>query len=287
MTKTLTRSLKLADIRIDAGTQSRATIDHETTVPEYAEAMLDGAKFPPVVVFTDGNENWLADGFHRYWAATKAEFVDLLAEVRPGTLLDAVEHSIGANRSHGLRRTNADKRKAVLMALESFPERSNRALAKMAGVGHDMVAIARKSQLAETASSKSQLGETPSSKSDKRVGLDGKSRSMPKAKRAGQLATVASCGPEPDAVPGKPMQLEAVRNPLGFSELANLVNGMVKDEVGLVADMLAGNWPFEVEAIENAASTLESCARHLRHLAKVGLAGWQAAERHGRAGTLP
>jgi hypothetical protein len=281
MTNPLTRSLKLAEIRIDAGTQSRAAIDHETTVPEYAEAMLDGAKFPPVVVFTDGNDNWLADGFHRFWAAKKAEFVDLLAEVRTGTLLDAVEHSIGANRSHGLRRTNADKHKAVLMALESFPERSNRAVAKMAGVSHETVALAR-AQVAKIATSiggsggkNCHLTDPPvaNSKSDKRVGLDGKSYSMPKAKRAGQLSTVDSCG----EAPAEPMQLEAVRNPLGFSELANLVNGMVRDEVGLVADMLAGNWPFEVEAIESAASTLESCARHLRHLARVGLAGWQAA----------
>ncbi len=33
-------------------------------VAEYAEAMLDGAKFPPVIVYRDGAVHWLADGYH-------------------------------------------------------------------------------------------------------------------------------------------------------------------------------------------------------------------------------
>ena len=60
---------------------------------------------------------WLADGFHRYWAAMAIEAKDLLCEVRQGTVRDAILYSVGANAKHGLRRTNADKRKAVLTML--------------------------------------------------------------------------------------------------------------------------------------------------------------------------
>src|SRR5262249_33580652 len=41
----------------------------------------------------------------------------LRVEVRQGTRRDAVLHAVGANASHGLRRTRADARRAVLLLL--------------------------------------------------------------------------------------------------------------------------------------------------------------------------
>src|SRR5690348_8493475 len=35
---------------------------------DYTQAMVDGAEFPPLVVFWDGSDYWLADGFHRHSA---------------------------------------------------------------------------------------------------------------------------------------------------------------------------------------------------------------------------
>jgi hypothetical protein len=52
--------LGLDSIRLDAGTQTRAHID-DATVAEYAEAMLRGDRFPPVVVFQSGSDFILAD----------------------------------------------------------------------------------------------------------------------------------------------------------------------------------------------------------------------------------
>ena len=74
----------------------------------------------PVVVFHDGVDHWLADGFHRYHASRRIEALESVAEVRTGTRRDAVLYSVGANASHGQRRTNADKRRAV-MTLLGFP----------------------------------------------------------------------------------------------------------------------------------------------------------------------
>ena len=60
--------LLISQIRRDGGTQPRAAINQDT-VNEYREDMKNGDKFPPVIVFYDGEIYWLADGFHRIEAA--------------------------------------------------------------------------------------------------------------------------------------------------------------------------------------------------------------------------
>ena len=59
--------MRLEEIRIDGGTQARAKMN-TATVEEYATALKEGVIFPPVVVFYDGTDYWLADGFNRYYA---------------------------------------------------------------------------------------------------------------------------------------------------------------------------------------------------------------------------
>lgn len=132
--------LKLSKIRIDGGTQPREDIDIET-VDEYVEAMKEGDKFPPVVVFNDGAKYWLADGFHRYHASNKIGYLEIEAEVHSGTLRDAILYSVSANAKHGLRRTNEDKRKAVLTLLndEEWSQWSDREIARQAEVSKSFV----------------------------------------------------------------------------------------------------------------------------------------------------
>lgn len=144
--------VEISLIRIDGGTQSRAELN-EAVVAEYAEAIESGAKFPPVSLFFDGNTYWLADGFHRYFAAKKAGLVEVEAAVAEGGRRDAVLHSLGANTNHGLRRSNADKRKAVetLLADSEWALMSDREAAKVCGVSHTFVAAIR-SSLATVAS---------------------------------------------------------------------------------------------------------------------------------------
>lgn len=113
------KSLNLAAIIIDKGTQSRAQIS-EDTVTDYAEAMQAGDTFPPVTVYHDGVDYYLADGFHRLHAAKRLGKASIQAEVKTGTLRDAILFSLGANDKHGLRRSNADKRKCVRTLLEDF-----------------------------------------------------------------------------------------------------------------------------------------------------------------------
>ena len=108
--------LELSRIVIDGGTQPRVAID-DAVVADYAEALREGTAFPPVVVFHDGAKYWLADGFHRYHAHRHAGREEIEAEVREGTLREAVLYAVGANGEHGLRRSNGDKRRAVVTML--------------------------------------------------------------------------------------------------------------------------------------------------------------------------
>ena len=132
---TETKTLKLEQIRIDGGTQPRVAID-EQVVADYAELYGSGFNLPPVTVFYDGVNYWLADGFHRYWANKKIDCEYVFADIRQGTQRDAILYSVGANASHGLRRTNADKRKALLIMLEDeeWSQWSTREIARQCGV---------------------------------------------------------------------------------------------------------------------------------------------------------
>lgn len=108
--------LPISDIRLDGGTQPRATLDFEA-IDDYSEAMAAGVQFPSVTVFYDGEQYWLADGFHRVRAAYSANLDSIDCDVRQGTLEDAQWFSFGANSANGLRRSNDDKARAVRSAL--------------------------------------------------------------------------------------------------------------------------------------------------------------------------
>lgn len=132
-------------IRTDGGTQSRAAIN-EATVAEYAEAMADeNAVFPPVTIYFDGREYWLADGFHRVAAWARIGRIDIPADVRQGDRRRAILHSVAANAAHGLRRTNDDKRRAVLTLLEDaeWSQWHDAKIAEQCRVSTEMVAAVR------------------------------------------------------------------------------------------------------------------------------------------------
>jgi hypothetical protein len=136
--------LNITDITIDDRCQPREALDHRT-VAEYADDMREGATFAPVTVFTDGTSHWLADGFHRVAAARLASLDTIAAEVKAGTLRDAILYAAGANGTHGLRRTNADKRRAVSRLLDDaeWSAWSDREIARQCGVTHPFVARVR------------------------------------------------------------------------------------------------------------------------------------------------
>lgn len=135
----MSETIRIKNIRTDGGTQPRAQLD-AFVVSDYTEAMERGDSFPPVRVVYDGEDYWLWDGFHRLKAAEKLGRETIEAEVSAGTHQDAVWKSLSANKDHGLRRTRADKKRAVIRALEGWGEsESARAIARHVGVDHKTV----------------------------------------------------------------------------------------------------------------------------------------------------
>jgi hypothetical protein len=134
----------LDSIRIDGGTQPRAHINQDA-VDEYAADDAAGQEFPAGEAVHDGAEYWLWDGFHRYFARKKNGRETMALHVREGTQADARWLSLAANKTHGIRRTNEDKRKATAEALTQKPELSNNLIAEHVGVSDMLVADVRKS----------------------------------------------------------------------------------------------------------------------------------------------
>ena len=191
------QNIPLAKIRTDK-TQSRDRICKKT-VQEYAEQMEAGYVLPAVVVYWDGETYWLADGFHRYQAAEKLEQKAIDCEVHQGTMRDALKYSFTANIKHGLRRTNADKRKAVKMAMddEEWKNLSARDRAKLCGVSNTFVSnILPTLGVSTVDTPKATLAETE-------IGKGGKRRSAKKHRSAEKTSSGTSHGPVTAAANGK------------------------------------------------------------------------------------
>jgi hypothetical protein len=122
------------------------------TVAEYAERMEAGDAFPPVVLFGTVKRCWIGDGWHRVMAARQLGRTEIEADLREGDRRDALKYALGANAANGLRRTNADKRRCVEIALAEFGNLSSRAIAGLCGVSHPFVDGMRPDKALETVS---------------------------------------------------------------------------------------------------------------------------------------
>jgi hypothetical protein len=123
-------------------------------------------------VFDVSGALYVVDGFHRrasHLAAGKT-FIGTRT-VGWGSLEDAVWFATSANKAHGLRRTRADKRRAVELALATpiGSEQSNAVIAKHVGVSDTFVSNVRR----ETTDQLATLGVEPPVS---RIGADGKRR---------------------------------------------------------------------------------------------------------------
>lgn len=137
-----TQEISLEQIDIYGGTQARAQTN-EDAIDGYGEEMNRGTIFPPIALYFDGTTYWLADGFHRYLAAKRIGRPTITAEVQPGGRVDALKHALGANATNGVHRNNADKRNAVEIALEEWPDRANPVIAEICRVSVEFVRTTR------------------------------------------------------------------------------------------------------------------------------------------------
>ena len=158
-------SVSLASIVIDHRFQTRAAMD-AGVINDYVDAILVAGcwPFPPIKVVSQ----FVVDGFHRVEAvkrviADRGTAVDLrrslqdipCERVSVDLLNDdvpdlALQHALAANHTHGLRRSQADKRRSVELAIEQWAIESDRQIAKLTGTTHPFVAKVRRELHVET-----------------------------------------------------------------------------------------------------------------------------------------
>ena len=152
--------------------QTRAEINWQT-VEEYEEEWQNGADFPPLDVFrVDRSGNYvLADGRHRFEAAKRAGKKVILCRIHQGSTRQAFLFGCQANRAHGLRRSNADKRYMVSRFLDDqeWAHWTNLRISDQCGVSHTFVGNMRKELESISGSMAAQAKDTF------RTGTDGKS----------------------------------------------------------------------------------------------------------------
>lgn len=138
--------MKLSQLTLDQELQMREELD-QYVVDEYAQAMLDGDKFPPIIVFNDGDKNYVAEGFTRCAAAKQAGIEIIDADVQMGTFEDAFDYAFTqANHDNGQRYKPNDKRRAISKAFtrDRYLKKSDREISRICDVANSFVSKIRK-----------------------------------------------------------------------------------------------------------------------------------------------
>lgn len=225
-------------IRADASINPRAGGCDPLTVEEYTVAWEAGDTFPPLVVYRDAEgTTWLSEGFHRLEAARLADGIDSVpCEVREGGRREALLHAVGSNATHGKRRTNEDKRRAVelLLADPEWAKKSDRWIAERCAVSNHFVATIRRWS----------TGNIPSS----REGKDGKVRNLP-------TAAVPSAEPDDEPDDGDEPDCDALET--AEPSVAELTRA-VAEKAASVGD----SWEAEAKAAKRTiGKTVRQCVQ--------------------------
>jgi ParB-like chromosome segregation protein Spo0J len=248
------KTLNLLNIRIDGGTQARLQLNQDV-VAEYAEKMRDGEVFPPITVFFDGSEYWLADGFHRYFATKANAKTSIDADVENGTQQEAKKYSWKANGKRGLRLNHDDYRNIILAMLQDIEakEWSNRKIAEWVGVSHFTVNKIKNS-----------LEETSSEPKEKKYINKHGTESVMNTENIGKSKPKTTA---PDMTSALMVKQEVVIElNEKIDELSQTIN-MLADENTLMRDKIAvGQWDAtEIEKID-AEQTIKDLREQIRIL---------------------
>ena len=245
------KKLNLLTIRIDGGTQARVQLNQDI-VKEYAEKMRDGEQFPPVTVFHDGSEYWLADGFHRYFATKSNAQTSIEADVKTGTLDDAMLYAFSANGRRGLSMSAEDNRK-IIMTMLNHPEWSKWSMAEIAKhVGVSKMTVSRV---------KASMEEKPNESSVKKYKHGDEVREVDtsklKTKKKVERPTT-----KPDMTSADPTA--ELQDRIG--ELTDTINSLAEENTVLRDKIAIGQWDAsEIEKID-AEQTIKDLREQIRIL---------------------
>lgn len=235
------KKINLLTIRIDGGTQARVQLNQDV-VKEYAEKMRDGEVFPAVTVFHDGADYWLADGLHRYFGTKLNGTTSIEADVKTGTLDDAILFAFSANGRRGLSMSAEDNRK-IIMTMLKHAEWSKWALTEIAKhVGVSKMTVSRVKASMETPEGESTV---------KKYKYKDEVREMDTAKVKPRAPTT-----KPDVTTANPTA--ELNDRIG--ELTDTINSLAEENTLLRDKIAIGQWDAsEIEKID-----AEQTIKHLR-----------------------
>lgn len=161
-------------------------------VDDLVEVIGDSGQWPdaipPIVVFgREPGPYFLADGHHRLQAAQEAGCTEVPVVLHPGDKQDALWYAVGANATHGLRRTADDRRNAILTAHRLDSGMSQRRIAELCKVSQERVSYYLNEHKSRC------LDQTPD---------------IAKQSPSGQVIGPITCGPEPTCANSAPAEPE-------------------------------------------------------------------------------
>lgn len=166
------RELPLEELVLDPNLNLRDRLD-EFTVERYADSW---ERLPPITVWEIKGRWLVADGFHRHAAAVLLGLETIPAEVRKGSMTEALDFVSSVNLFHGLPLTRSERRRAVEVKMRIHHDWSDRRMAEELGVSRELVAKTRRNLV--------EAGQVPNLPG--RIGADGKTYSsagLPKEPR--------------------------------------------------------------------------------------------------------
>jgi hypothetical protein len=243
------KKINLLTIRIDGGTQARVQLNQDV-VKEYAEKMRDGEQFPPITVFHDGSEYWLADGFHRFFATKANAQTSIEADVKTGTLDDAMLYAFSANGRRGLSMSAEDNRK-IIMTMLNHPEWSKWSMAEIAKhVGVSKMTVSRVKASMETPENESTV---------KKYKYKDEVREVDTAKVKTKTRAPTT---KPDVTTADPTA--ELQDRIG--ELTDTINSLAEENTLLRDKIAIGQWDAsEIEKID-AEQTIKELREQIRIL---------------------
>lgn len=264
-------TLKLTEVTIDDSIQPRAeqnTEQNNGIVNEFCEDMKRGDIFPPVEAVFDEKKWWLYDGWKRMAALKKLKKKEVRVKITKGNRQKAVELAAQANRTHGCRRTNADKRRAVeILLANEWAEKSDRAIAEHCGVSNHLVAEVRQVGILPPASEICQQTGGAQNQSTAevaaKIGRDGRRHpgrkpKTPRPSKAPSLPTDGEGKPIPEAL------REVFESAVIFEELCRDIQSVKRRLEELCETPLATflhRQPVEID-LENAKKAIRAAKPH-------------------------
>lgn len=118
--------IKINEIIIDPAVAIRQGTD-EDTIQRYMDTFNE---LPPIIIYQTDHKYLLADGFHRWAAASRLGHEDIEADVRQGSYQEASEYAIFANLKHGKPLSRDEYKNAVRRLSLIHPDWGTRKLSE-------------------------------------------------------------------------------------------------------------------------------------------------------------